>query len=89
LRIASPARAFLENMGPSRTGKRMARNGITGALARTMDFAQRYRAAVDFADVDRARIFLARTHVLADPNEAEAAGFRLTMPTQDIFCRED
>ena len=50
-----------------------------------MDFAQRYTAAVDFADLDLARLILDRTHAFADPNEADAAGIRLMLPTPDIL----
>ena len=65
--------------------KALSQNGIPGALVRTLDFAQRYTLAVDFADLDRARFILDRTHAFADPNEAEAAGIRLTLPTPDIL----
>jgi fido (protein-threonine AMPylation protein) len=60
--------------------KALSQNGITGALVRAMDFAQRYTAAVDFSDMDRARAMLDQTHAFADPNEADAAGIRLTLP---------
>ena len=66
--------------------KALSQNGITGALVRTLDFAQRYTVAVDFADLDRARFILDRTHAFADPNEAEAAGIRLILPTPDILA---
>jgi Fic/DOC family len=65
--------------------KALSQNGISGALLRTLDFAQRYTLAVDFADLDRARFMLDRTHAFADPNEAEAAGIRLILPTPDIL----
>jgi fido (protein-threonine AMPylation protein) len=65
--------------------KALSQNGIAGALVRTMDFAQRYTAAVDFADLDLARLILDRTHAFADPNEADAAGIRLMLPTPDIL----
>ncbi len=65
--------------------KALSQNGITGALVRTMDFAQRYTAAVDFAELEGARLILDRTHAFVDPNEADTAGIRLTMPTPDIF----
>jgi hypothetical protein len=65
--------------------KALSQNGIAGALVRTMDFAQRYTAAVDFADLDRARLILDRTYAFADPNEADAAGIRLILPTPDIL----
>jgi len=66
--------------------KALSQNGITGALVRALDFAQRYTAAVDFADLDRARLILDRTHAFADPNEAEAAGVRLVLPTPEILA---
>ncbi len=65
--------------------KALSQNGITAALVRTMDFAQRYTAAVDFEDLDRARFILDRTHAFADPNEADAAGIRLTLPAPEIL----
>jgi len=66
--------------------KALSQNGITGALVRTLDFAQRYTVAVDFADLDRARFILDRTHAFADPNEAEAAAIRLILPTAEILA---
>ena len=66
--------------------KALSQNGITGALVRTLDFAQRYTAAVDFATLDRARFILDRTHALADPNEADANGIRLILPTLEILA---
>ena len=66
--------------------KALSQNAITGALVRTLDFAQRYTAAVDFADVERARFVLDRTHAFADPNEADAAGVRLVLPTPEILA---
>jgi hypothetical protein len=66
--------------------KALSQNGITGAIVRTLDFAQRYTAAIDFAELDRARFILDRTHAFADPNEADAAGIRLMLPTPDILA---
>jgi hypothetical protein len=37
--------------------KALSQNKITAALPRTMDFAQRYTAAVDFAEMERARFY--------------------------------
>jgi hypothetical protein len=53
---------------------------------RTLDFVQRYTAAVDFATLDRARFILDRTHAFADPNEADANGVRLILPTPEILA---
>jgi Fic family protein len=66
--------------------KALSQNGITGALVRMLDFAQRYTASVDFAELDQARFILERTHAFADPNEAEAAGIRLILPTPEILA---
>ncbi len=66
--------------------KALLQNGITGALVRTLDFAQRYTAAVDFSELDRARFILDRTHAFADPNEADAAGVRLVLPSPEILA---
>ena len=66
--------------------KALSQNGITGALVRTMDFAQRYTAAVDFAELDRARFILDRTHAFVDPNEADTAGIRLMLPGAEIVA---
>ena len=65
--------------------KALSQNGITGALLRTLDFAQRYTKAVDFSELDRARLILDRTHAFADPNEADAAGVLLVLPTPEIL----
>jgi len=50
-----------------------------------MDFAQRYAAAVDFAELDRARFILDRTHAFTDPNETDTTGIRLMLPTPEIL----
>lgn len=63
--------------------KALSQNGITGALIRTMDFAQRYTAAIDFTDLSGARLMLDRTHAFVDSNEADSAGVRLILPTVD------
>jgi len=57
-----------------------------GPLARTLDFAQRFTAAIDFAALDRSRFILDRTHAFADPNEADAAGIRLILPAPEILA---
>lgn len=60
--------------------------GLTSPLhrPRVIDFAQKYTAAVDFSDLDRARLILDRTHAFADPNEADAADIRLVLPMPEI-----
>src|SRR5262249_9427272 len=59
--------------------KALSQNAFTAALVRVIDFAQRYTAAIDFADLERARLILDRTHAFVDPNEADAAGVRLVL----------
>jgi hypothetical protein len=66
--------------------KALSQNGVTGALVRVIDFAQKYTAAVDFSDLNRARLVLDRTHAFADPNEADAAGIRLVLPTPEVVA---
>jgi len=66
--------------------KALSQNGIAGALVRTLDFAQRYTAFVDFAAFNQSRFILDRTHAFADPNEADAAGIRLILPTPEILA---
>jgi hypothetical protein len=66
--------------------KALSHNGFTGPLVRTLDFAQRYTAAVDFAGLDRARFILDRTNAFRDPNEADDAGIRLVQPTPEILA---
>ena len=65
--------------------KALSQNRLTGPLPRTLDFAQRYTAAIDFGSIDRARFLLDRTHAFADPQEADVAGVRLTLPTSDVL----
>ena len=65
--------------------KVLSQNGITGALVRTMVFAQRYTGAVDFANLGRARYILERTNAFVDPNEADTAGIRLMLPKPEIL----
>ncbi len=66
--------------------KALSQNGIPGALVRMLDFAQRYTVSVDFAALDQARFILDRTHAFADPNEADAAGIHLILPTPEILA---
>ena len=65
--------------------KALSHNGITGALVRTLDFAQLYTMAIDFSELDRARFLLERTNAFNDPNEADANGVRLMMPTPELL----
>lgn len=51
-----------------------------GALIRTLSFARRYAARVDFSSRAAAEADLARTHAFDDSRDAEDAGVRLTLP---------
>ncbi|MBO0802532.1 MAG: Fic family protein [Nocardiopsaceae bacterium] len=51
-----------------------------GALIRTLAFARRYTARVDFSSRETAEADLVRTHALDDAREAEDAGARLILP---------
>jgi Fic family protein len=66
--------------------KALSQNRHTGAIIRTLDFAQRYTAAVDFADLERARLILDSTHAFMDPNEADSAGIRLILPRAELLA---
>ena len=66
--------------------KALSQNGIAGALGRMLDFAQRYTASIDFADLNLARYILERTHAFTDPNEADATGIRLMLPTPEVLA---
>lgn len=66
--------------------KALSQNKLTGALVRVVDFAQRYTVAVDFEELQIARVILERTNAFADPNEADAAGVRLILPTLEILA---
>ena len=69
--------------------KALSQNGITGALVRTLDFAQRYTASIDFSGLERAKVLLERTHAFTDPNEADANGVRLVLPTPALLAGRD
>jgi Fic family protein len=55
-------------------------NSRADALIRTLDFAQRYTAAIDFSTFEGAREMLEATNAFHDPVEADAAGIRLVLP---------
>jgi Fic family protein len=50
------------------------------ALIRTLSFARRYTARVDFTSRATAEADLSRTHAFDDARDAEDAGIRLTLP---------
>jgi hypothetical protein len=55
----------------------MSHNGICEPLIRTMDFAQRYVASVDWSNFNNVTEHLKRTHAFLDPNTADLEGIRL------------
>lgn len=55
-------------------------NQRADALIRTLDFAQRYTAALDYSRFEHARAMLEETNAFRDPAEADATGIRLTLP---------
>lgn len=58
----------------------MSQHGEAAALVRTLDFAQRFAAALDFSTVERARGMLEKTNAFVPADEAEERGVRLHMP---------
>jgi fido (protein-threonine AMPylation protein) len=51
---------------------------------RMLDFAQKYTLAIDFNDFNQARLLLQKTNAFLDPNEADAQGLRLILPTSIV-----
>jgi hypothetical protein len=68
-------------------------HGVEGAIAEPNHWSSgardKFRTAVHsssrFAELDQARFILDQTHAFCDPNEADAAGIRLTLPTSEIL----
>jgi len=64
-------------------------NSRPEALISTLDFAQRYVAALDYSSFEGARETLEQTNAFRDPAEADAAGVRLVLPEPtSLFGRE-
>ena len=58
------------------------RTGHYPALVKTLSFARKYTAQVDFSSRDAAEDVLTRTHALRDAQEADDAGLRLLLPSR-------
>ncbi len=58
----------------------LSQNGLTDPLVRTLDYAQRWTAAVTWTKVEDTRRILDSCHAFIDPAEAESRGLRLRMP---------
>ena len=61
----------------------LSHGGRPDALVRTLDFAQRYTASIDFSSIQAVRATLERTHALDDPSQADLLGIRLVLPSAD------
>jgi len=59
---------------------------VPAPVVRVLDFAQRYTSAIDFSDLGKARSILEKTNAFADPNEADAAGIRLVLPSPELLA---
>ena len=58
----------------------MSTNGHAEGLTASLDFAQRYSAAIDYSELDIARQQLAETNAFRDSDEEAAGVIRLAMP---------
>jgi Fic family protein len=61
-------------------------NRRADALIATLDFAQRYTAAIDYSSFEGARVTLERTNAFRDPAEADTAGMRLLLPEPQLLA---
>ncbi len=57
--------------------KALSHHGISEPLIRTLDFAQKYVASIDWSDLNNATEQLERTNAFIDPNTADLEGIRL------------
>jgi len=57
--------------------KALSHHGMSEPLIRTMDFAQKYVASIDWSDFKNATEQLVRTNAFYDPNTADLEGIRL------------
>jgi fido (protein-threonine AMPylation protein) len=60
--------------------KALSLNGHATPLVRTLDFAQRWVAAVPWTNLHETRVILERNRAFMDPHDAEDAGVRLRIP---------
>lgn len=66
--------------------KSLSQSGHAEALIRTLDYAQRWTAAVNWSDLESTRRELARCNAFIDPREADEQGIRLLLPARsDAF----
>jgi len=60
--------------------KALSQSGNPTPIVRTLDFAQRWVAAIPWTDLPTTHAVLARCNALMDPSEADDAGIRLKIP---------
>ena len=58
----------------------LSQNGLSTPVVRTLDFAQRWTAAVTWSHVEETRQLLESCHVFLDPDDAKGRGLRLRLP---------
>jgi Fic family protein len=66
--------------------KALTHNRQPQPLLRTLDFAQRYTALVDWSDRRISQRILSATHAFVDPLEADVQGVRLTLPDDTVLA---
>ncbi len=66
--------------------KAMTHNKRPDALVRTLDFAQRYTARVDWSNRAISQKILQKTNAFTDPNEADLQDIRLTLPDDTLLA---
>lgn len=62
----------------------LSQTGRTQALIRTLDFAQKYAAAIDWSDFGESRLTLQKTLAFMNPNEADDQGLNLKLPKETL-----
>lgn len=65
--------------------KTLSHNYYPEALVRTLDFAQRYTAKIDWNDKDTSQKILKSTNAFVDPYEADLYGIRLILPNESLI----
>ena len=66
--------------------KALTHNKKAEPLIRTLDFAQRYTAKVDWSNTRVSHKILEATHAFMDPNYADMEGIRLTLPDDSLLA---
>lgn len=62
----------------------LTQTGTRDPLIRTLDYAQRWTAAVEWGELNATRRELAGCNAFIDPGEAEEQGIRLRMPDVSV-----